>query len=65
MMSIGEDRRYVFINTVGANAKVQTLVKLQMQLYIATSAKPKTAPIAALTFTNRPLLPCFPCQAKG
>jgi hypothetical protein len=55
----------VFINTVGANAKVQTLVTLQMQLCIvqtlvtlqmqlciATSAKPKTAPTAALTFTN-------------
>jgi hypothetical protein len=42
----------VFINTVGANAKVQTLVTRQMQLCIAASAKPKTAPIAALTFTN-------------
>jgi hypothetical protein len=31
---------------------VQTLVTLQIQLCIAASAKPKTAPTAALTFTN-------------
>jgi hypothetical protein len=55
----------VVINTVDANtgytadvamvalsANVQTPVTLQMQLCIATSAKPKTAPTAALTFTN-------------
>jgi hypothetical protein len=31
---------------------VETPVTLQIQLCIATSAKPKTAPTAALTFTN-------------
>jgi hypothetical protein len=51
-LSIG--RCCVFINTVAsdANAEVQTLVTLQIQLCIATSAEPKTAPTAALTFTN-------------
>jgi hypothetical protein len=46
----------VFINTVGAYAKMQTLVTLQMQLCIAASAKPSTALTAALAFTNKSLL---------